>query len=381
MDTMSSLRAGVLASLLLPASACLFDLAPLEPAGTGGGGAAGTGGSAPSGYEVLVSYDGRRVPSLQTDVPVLVRLDADRIDYGLTSDDGNDLRFFTEDGATPLPHEIERWSPGGTSIVWVRLPVVEPAGGAFRMRFGDPDAGAPPPASQVWSRYAGVYHFADPNAAIARDSAKTHDGTATGVASTVGRLGDGFSFDGSTSEVTVGEIAAFDVPPGQARSFSVWFRRDTTEAAAMSLGRTKNSCCDGWSLLILGDQYANLRHDVTIGSCCTGTADDYFTNPVALPSGQSDVDWHRVTAVMDRDAGTTTLYLDAVEIASDPLGTTGAMAGQDVAFGVGESGADHFLGILDEARVGTEAFSTEWVTLTYDIALDQLLNFGTVQQR
>ncbi len=40
-----------------------------------------------------------------TDVPILVSLDATRIDYGRTQNLGQDLRFVDSDG-TPLDHEI-----------------------------------------------------------------------------------------------------------------------------------------------------------------------------------------------------------------------------------------------------------------------------------
>ena len=56
------------------------------------------------------------------DFPVLVKLDATRIDYGQTQDNGEDLRFFDGTGTRPLAHEIELWDESGTSYVWVKVP-------------------------------------------------------------------------------------------------------------------------------------------------------------------------------------------------------------------------------------------------------------------
>lgn len=373
----------VVIAALLSWSACAFELGPLA-AGDGGGGSGGDGGHGGSGggvggYEVVVSYRARDVPSTQTNVPVVVKLDPSRIDYDLTADDGSDLRFFADDGATPLPHEIERWTVGGDSIVWVQVRVVEAMGGSFRMRFGDPAADAAPAASEVWSRYEGVYHFAEPMGATARDSVAGADGVGMGTTSAAGAIGDGFAFDG-TATVTVGAVATFDVPAGGGRSFSVWFQRGTTMPLGMSLGRTKNAQCDGWDFRILGDQFANLRMDIGVGSPCAATQ-SFNTNPFGMPGGDGDVAWHRVTVVMDRAAGTSTVYLDGVAEDAAAIGTTGLMAGQDVVFGVGPfpGDTDFFVGNLDEARIGSDAFDADWVALTYLAEQDQLLEYGAVE--
>ena len=56
------------------------------------------------------------------DFPVLVTLDATKIDYSLIADPAKDLRF--EDATqAPIAHEIEHWNPAGESIVWIRVPV------------------------------------------------------------------------------------------------------------------------------------------------------------------------------------------------------------------------------------------------------------------
>src|SRR5690606_35657995 len=62
-----------------------------------------------------------------SDLPLLVRLDSDRIGYADTEAGGTDLRFVIDDGGsfTLLSHEIERWDPAGTSLVWVHLPLFD----------------------------------------------------------------------------------------------------------------------------------------------------------------------------------------------------------------------------------------------------------------
>lgn len=54
-------------------------------------------------------------------LPVRVALDAGRIDYEHTAQDGRDLRFVGGRNEV-LRHHVERWQNGGQSEVWVRLP-------------------------------------------------------------------------------------------------------------------------------------------------------------------------------------------------------------------------------------------------------------------
>ena len=57
------------------------------------------------------------------DFAVLIKLDSTRINYALTQNAGQDLRFVDADG-TLLAHEIESWDESGTSYVWVKVPQI-----------------------------------------------------------------------------------------------------------------------------------------------------------------------------------------------------------------------------------------------------------------
>src|SRR5438067_2904405 len=53
-----------------------------------------------------------------------IALDPGTITYSAT---GADLRFFDSDDKTALAYEIEAWNPGGSSVVWVRVPRIDAA--------------------------------------------------------------------------------------------------------------------------------------------------------------------------------------------------------------------------------------------------------------
>ena len=97
-----------------------------------------------------------------TDVPILVVLDATRIDYSLTQNEGQDLRFIDAGGSIELDYEIETWDETGTSYVWVKVPQID--GSSYTdyiwMYYDYFGAADNQNASGVWSNgYAGVWHL------------------------------------------------------------------------------------------------------------------------------------------------------------------------------------------------------------------------------
>ncbi len=350
--------------------------------GRGGGGAsAGEGGAggggAPVVYEVSITYGARAGGDVEHFV-AMVALSPARIDYAAASSDGADLRFVSATGE-PLPHELERWQPGGTSIAWVKLPTAAARGGSFRLRYGDATApgGANPAA--VWSDYVGVYHMSTAGGApndVVDASPGANDGTGTSLTALEGIIGGALAFDGSASRVDMGTVPAWDVEEGDARTFSVWFARATTEELPMTLGRSRAACCNGWALRILPDQYANVRSDATLGSCCVGDDENFGTGAPALPNQASDVDWHLLVTVMDRASDTHRLYLDGELRESVPFGGTATMNAGAAALGVSEYDEDFFLGSLDETRVATFAATADEIALRYLAERDQWLTFG-----
>ena len=104
------------------------------------------------------------------DFPVLIAFNSSNIDYALTQNSGQDLRFVDADG-TALAYEIESWNEAGTSFVWVRVPnVAIGSSDSIFVYYGNASASAGEAGTAVWSSsYAAVYHMDDPGL-IADDS-------------------------------------------------------------------------------------------------------------------------------------------------------------------------------------------------------------------
>src|SRR3990167_696568 len=60
-----------------------------------------------------------------TNFTVLVVLNSTRVNYSLTLDNGEDIRFVDSDESTLLSHEIELWNESGNSYVWVKVPQID----------------------------------------------------------------------------------------------------------------------------------------------------------------------------------------------------------------------------------------------------------------
>ena len=111
-----------------------------------------------------------------TDFPVLLRLPA-AVSSQLRSANGTDLLVEDETGAA-LSFEVETFNPSGTTLVWARVPSLSSAT-VLSVYFGGAANAANDPTA-VWSRYAGVWHFA-PSAA---GTMTVPDATGNGLAGT-----------------------------------------------------------------------------------------------------------------------------------------------------------------------------------------------------
>lgn len=96
-----------------------------------------------------------------TDFPVLVRLSSaiEGFDAGASKWSGADLLFVDEAG-NDLSFEVETWNPDGASFVWVKVPTLSAATRLTCYIGSNKPSYKFPEATDVWTRYVGVWHFA-----------------------------------------------------------------------------------------------------------------------------------------------------------------------------------------------------------------------------
>lgn len=307
-----------------------------------------------------------------TEFPVMVKLDATRIDYG-ASPTGTDLRFVDADGQTLLAHEIDRWSPSGDSFVWVRVPKIDKASGADHMwlYYGNQDATDTQDAATVWAGFVGVYHLS-PNAAAPTevvDSTRAYPGGWSGEGGDpiAGVIGDAAGFDGSQF-VNVGNIDEFSVDPGEAHTVEVWLN---PEALQEQYVLHQEGQCRGWLVGISkdGDYTGHLSAESDLDIC--GNYNEYQVTTAASIGA-----WRYLTLVMDRPASVMRLFVDGVLADSVAIDNT-ADADGNGSFRIGTDwdNSQPFSGSIDEVRVSSSARSAGWIAAQHRSMTDGFLSF------
>ncbi|MGH7253902.1 MAG: DUF2341 domain-containing protein, partial [Nitrospiraceae bacterium] len=172
--------------------------------------------------------------------PVLVVLNSSRIDYGLTQNQGQDLRFTDSDGVTLLAHEIEKWDEAGTSYVWVKVPQIDASSTTDHiwMYYGNATVADGQDAGPVWSNgYAGVWHLGEGGNTTRQDSTCNNNDVAdtTTVAAATGKVGGAADFV-PTDYLTLSDAAAVGLEMGTQFTLEAWAKGDEVSSNKVILG-------------------------------------------------------------------------------------------------------------------------------------------------
>ena len=190
----------------------------------GGGGGDGHGFAKKTTFTPSATALAKIGETAWTDFPVLLRLPA-TVSSQLRSANGTDLLVMDETGAE-LPFEVETFAPAGTTFVWAKVPSLS-ADTVLTVYFGGAANTANEPTA-VWTRYAGVWHFAPSAAGTATvPDATGHglDGTATNVFSAYA----GPAGLGALQASAVVRAPDYDANLASAAKFSAsgWFKAPT----------------------------------------------------------------------------------------------------------------------------------------------------------
>jgi|GEM_PF-1561034 len=302
-----------------------------------------------------------------TDVPVLVRLTPERVDYAQFAVAGADLRF-TDSVGEPLDYEIEAWNPAGDSFVWVRLPEVGATNApvSFFMKWGYPAATNAANSAGVWQSYAGVWHLSETNDVFADSAPGQYDAYNIGAVAVAGILGNARNFRGSDRIIVPPEAFA---SISNAVTISFWQygatnqpRNDTCFEGTGPAGRELNAHIPWGDGNVYWDAFGN-----------------YDRLYRAAATNEYKGGWNRWTFTKDRVAGTMAIYLNG-ELWAKATGKTRAYT-PVTSFGLGSAanGASGYRGRMDEVRVAPVAQSPAWIRFQYQTMLDQMLIYGEQQ--
>jgi hypothetical protein len=316
----------------------------------------GPGDWAAWSYRHWIALDNSGVDEALEDVPVLVRITPDWIDYDLTKAGGGDVRFVSETGLA-LSYEVERWQVQQESLAWVRIPTIpaSPKSTGFWIYYGNPEAQSSESAADVWRNgFSGVWHLDS-----GRDSAHDNDIMFNTTSGGDAHVGLGRRWNGSG-----GVYAAVEdhetLSPHQQITVSAWVRADQWGGGNRRVLQKGND----------DNQYRFTRENGALEMDIAGVGDARTPDDVASDQ------WLYLVGTYDGEA--IRIYADA-ELIAEEDGLSGDIpVTQDALhFGTKRSGApdgDSFDGWMDEIRISSVARTETWIELQHRSVEGSLLD-------
>jgi hypothetical protein len=311
------------------------------------------------------------------DFPLMVQLDGTRIEYDAVRPDGADIQFRDADGST-LPHEIESWTPGEISVLWVRVPSIDAGSDDDHifMYYGNPDVVVEQNSAAVWADYRAVYHLNPRGVGAVEDStAQSFDGTAVGATGVEGRIGRAYEFNGTDQYLDLGAERAF-VSGVAGVTAEAWVAPGTLITPGIALGISVNGANSSRIQFRV-----SIESVVNAGARTADTGDIVELDGLTLPIGE----WTWVVMAFDFAGDAITIYQNGVQAAA-ATAVGFAPATPDTTSNVATIGVDEnktsnfWLGRIDETRVSAgPAPSADRVAAQFASMTDVLVSFGPAE--
>ncbi len=175
-----------------------------------------------------------------------------------------------------------------------------------------------------------------------------------------GKIGQAVNFNGSNHYATAGGQRDLDVDPGEARTFSAWFKAGAQSQQTYLLWQTAN--CKGWSLSLLTTGDVRLDFSASANGCTSPSP----SNAATAGTRYDDSVWHHVAGVIDRPGGTMKLYIDG-QLKKTTTGVNNADPAADGDFVVAAKGdfTGNYNGLIDEVKAFDYAMSDKAVAHEY----------------
>ena len=270
---------------------------------------------------------------------------------------GSDLRVFDSDGAL-LPYEIENWTPGDTSVVWVKVPDFS-SSTKLKLSWGDADAATPPQGSlkSFWDNPVAIFHFGS-MAGLNSANGDVFSSASGTVDYDDAPLGRGALFN-RTAYYLKAKASKEEYFPEDLGEFSIsfWIKTDRlTKAYDQTYLLQVGSGTYQAALLFNWDVSASVKFfwlDSAIGNWGVGGS------TLALPS---DGAWHHIAYTYDGEKFTA--YRDGhieYEKPFSGFAIKAWSADSSITIGSISTGGHKFDGMLDEFRFERVCRDSAWV--------------------
>ena len=322
-------------------------------------------------YRAPFTVTGYTGASALADFPVLVRLannSPEGFNYNDCAANGADLRFADANGEQ-IPCEIDTWDASGESLVWVRLPVMT-TNTIFTMWYGG--EGTDNYATNVWSRYVGVWHMDEALGTVADATghglaATPMGNTANSVALANGAVGNARQTATSAAKgyLSIPNYNGFGL--GDTFTMSGWIKLTAVTAYPRLFSRKNNyTDANGWEIEMSNGSLANFAARGANNPSYTGTF-----------SPALNTAWSHV--VLAYNGATLTVYQNGAQIKTGAINAA-TDNGLPLSIGCDSDGSETYAqGAFDECRLMGGAATADWIKAEYDqVANASFLTAGTV---
>lgn len=347
------LRSAILSAVILPCLA--WGQGKVVP--VAGGGVYG-GWKFRGKLTILTTPEGADLPAsaVETDFPMVVRLDKDWFPFSQAKSGGEDVRFSSVSGE-PLSYEIEEWDAvKGRASIWVKIPKIR---GNERqelvMSWGKADVASESKGGAVFGEgngYVAVMHMGEGLA----DAVGTVKATDLGTTRVRGMIGEGRGFvpgKGITGGKNVVGLPFGDNP----LTYEAWFRAETTDCYVLYYGR--------YATRLNGKTGDGNEVGVSVGSPARlGWASD---GPGGVGAETIPVmgQWYHVAAMYEN--GISQIFVNG-KLDGVRKGKAAMSVMKEVSMEIGgmRGGSYRFGGEIDEVRVSKVGRSADWMRLEYE---------------
>jgi hypothetical protein len=314
------------------------------------------------GSQMKIFFSGYNGGGTLMNFPVLVTLSTNLSGFSyrqFASPTGADLRFTDASGVGLIPHEIDEWNSNGTSIVWVNVPSIASTNDFIWAWWGNPSCATPAAYSTngaAWPGYDVVWHLKESGFPFADSTEQYPALTGTAPVPTLGEIGHGESFNGSSEFLNTGPLNL-----GPAFTLSAWVKLNSAETNIQTIWANKPGGWNSAGVALYVNTYNTKDGKLFLETGDGVTGLDAESAAGAVGAGQ----WHFVAAAVNETAGTAQLYVDGTNCTASGSIVTDFPNQTAMNLGRITNNAYYFNGVLDETRIQSGAQSANWLSASW----------------
>ena len=307
---------------------------------------------------ILTTPEGANLPAsaLETDFPLLVRLDKDWFNFSQAKTRGEDIRFASSTG-TPLAYQIEEWDAAkGKASIWVRIPQIKGnERQQLKLHWGNADAASESKGSAVFNADNGYVTVLHMDGAL-RDELDSLTPKDQGTTTAAGLIGEARHLKRGTGILGGAHVTNYPFGDGAFTS-EAWFRAELAGTTIFYWGR--------YATRLNGKTGDGNEVGLNIGAPASLNWASDGPGGASAATGPVLGQWNHVAATYEN--GTNRIYVNgkldglryhkaAMSIVKDIVVSIGGMRGTDF----------RYVGDIDELRVSRVARSADWMKLQYE---------------